>query len=69
MVFNGISEETEKNKAIKMKWSDYDRNYYCPTCQTLCSCNTEKCKVCNQLLIQPFSFLLNKQSEEIEKID
>ena len=44
---NGI----DKNKPIKIQWSDYDRGFYCPTCNTGTSMKAEKCSYCGQLLL------------------
>ena len=41
----------DKNKPIKIKWSDYNRGFYCPTCHYGTAIDTPKCKHCGQLLL------------------
>lgn len=44
---NGIN----KNKPAKIQWSDYDRGFYCPTCNFGTTINAKKCKHCGQILL------------------
>ena len=44
---NGI----DKNKPVKIKFSDYNREFYCPTCDFGTAIDTEKCKHCGQILL------------------
>lgn len=49
----------DKNIPAKIKWSDYYRCCYCPTCQLHISADTKKCS-CGQLLIGYFDKKTNK---------
>lgn len=41
----------DKNKPAKIQWSDYDRGFYCPTCNHGTAIDTPKCNNCEQLLL------------------
>lgn len=41
----------DKDKPAKIKWSDLDRGFYCPSCHYGTAADTSKCKHCGQLLL------------------
>lgn len=41
----------DKDKPTKIRWSDCDRGFYCPTCNYGTAADTSKCNHCGQLLL------------------
>lgn len=45
-----------KNKPVKIQFSDTARGFYCPTCRTGTYNKKHKCYYCGQLLLECYGF-------------
>lgn len=56
-------DKTKKDTPVQIRWNEYARGFYCPSCVTGTSANAKKCKHCGQILL-PY---LEKGSEQLAK--
>ena len=48
--------DIDKNKPVKIQFSDIARGFYCPTCHTGTYNKEHKCSYCGQLLLGCYGF-------------